>query len=93
MVFWARANSAWAQQTQNNCITFIQRRTNVFDVGPTLYKGYTNVLCMLGGHNLQLEALFIHKFYSQVFVLFAVLPSLLFLLTHSDCRHVQAVRG
>ena len=48
---------------------------------------------MLGGHNLQLEALFIHKFYSQVFVLFAVLPSLLFLLTHSDCRHVQAVRG
>ena len=27
-----------AQQTQNICITFIQRRLNVFDVGPTLYK-------------------------------------------------------
>ena len=27
-----------AQQTQNIFITFIQRRPNVFDVGPTLYK-------------------------------------------------------
>ena len=26
------------QQTQNICITFVQRRPNVFDVGPTLYK-------------------------------------------------------
>ena len=26
------------QQTQNNCMTFVQRRPNVFDVGPTLYK-------------------------------------------------------
>ena len=38
------------QQTQNICITFVQRRPNVFDVGPTLYKCYTNVLCLLGGH-------------------------------------------
>ena len=30
------------------CITFIQCRTNVEDVGPTLYKCYTNVLCSLG---------------------------------------------
>ena len=37
-----------SQQTQNICITFIQRRTNVFDVGPTLYKCYTNVLCFAG---------------------------------------------
>ena len=29
------------------CITFIQRRTNVFDIGPTLYKCYTNILCLL----------------------------------------------
>ena len=36
------------QQTQNICITFIQRRLNVFDVGPTLYKCYTNVLYLLG---------------------------------------------
>ena len=33
---------------QNICITFMQRRLNVFDVGPTLYKCYTNVLCLLG---------------------------------------------
>ena len=39
-----------AQQTQNICITFMQRRPNVFDVGPTLYTCYTNVLCFLGGH-------------------------------------------
>ena len=30
------------------CIIFVQRRPNVFDVGPTLYKCYTNVLCLLG---------------------------------------------
>ena len=34
------------------CITFIQRRPNVFDVGQTLYKCYTKVLCFLGNaHN------------------------------------------
>ena len=36
------------QQTQNTCITFVQCQPNVFDVGPTLYKCYTNVLCLLG---------------------------------------------
>ena len=36
------------QQTQNICITFVQRRPNVFDAGPTLYKCYKNVLCLLG---------------------------------------------
>ena len=35
-------------QTQNICITFIQCRPNVFDVGPTLYKCHTNVLCLMG---------------------------------------------
>ena len=39
-----------SQQTQNICITFVQRRPNVFDVGPALYKCYTNVLCLLGWH-------------------------------------------
>ena len=29
-------------------ITFVQRQPNVSDVGPTLYKSYTNVLCLLG---------------------------------------------
>ena len=40
--------SVATQQTQNICITFVQRRPNVFDVGPTLYKCHTNVLCLLG---------------------------------------------
>ena len=35
------------QKTQNIRITFVQRRPNVFDVGPRLYKWYTNVLCLL----------------------------------------------
>ena len=42
----------WWCQTQNSCIPFIQRRPNVFDVGLTLYKCHTNVLCLLGGCQL-----------------------------------------
>ena len=37
-----------SQQTQNICITFIPRWTNVEDVGPTLHQCYTNGLCLLG---------------------------------------------
>ena len=37
------------QLRQNISITFIQRRPTVFDVGPTLLKCYTNVLCLLLG--------------------------------------------
>ena len=36
-----------AQQTQNICITFVQHRPNVFDVGPTLYKCHANVSCLM----------------------------------------------
>ena len=36
-----------SQQTQNICISFVQRRPNVFDVRSTLYKCYTIVLCLL----------------------------------------------
>ena len=36
------------QQTHSICIIFLQCRPNVEDVGPTLYKCYTNVLCLLG---------------------------------------------
>ena len=43
------AHHVGAQQTQNICITFVQRRHHVFDVGPTLYKCYTNDLCLLRG--------------------------------------------
>ena len=35
------------QYTQNICITFVQSWANVEDVGPALYKCYTNVLCLL----------------------------------------------
>ena len=35
------------KQAQNICITFEQCWTNVEDVGPTLYKCYTNVLCLV----------------------------------------------
>ena len=35
------------QQKQNICIPFVQCWTNVEDVGPTLYKWYTNVLRFL----------------------------------------------
>ena len=34
--------------TQKNCITFVQRRPNVFDAGPTLYKCYTKVFVVSG---------------------------------------------
>ena len=34
--------------TQNIFIAFIQRLPNVFDVGPAMYKCYTNILCLLG---------------------------------------------
>ena len=37
-----------SQQTQNICITFVQRRPNVFGVGVALYKCYINILCLLG---------------------------------------------
>ena len=40
-----RQTSCYSQQTQNICITFVQRRPNVFDA---FYKCYTNVLCFLG---------------------------------------------
>ena len=35
-------------------IVFVQRRPNVFDVGPTLYNCHTNALCLLGTltHNM-----------------------------------------
>ena len=36
------------KQTQNICIAFVRCWPNVFDVGPTLYKCHTNVLCLPG---------------------------------------------
>ena len=38
----------YSQKAQHICIAFKQRRPNVVDVGPALYKYYTNVLCLLG---------------------------------------------
>ena len=51
-----------SQQTQNICITIVQRGTNVEDVGPALYKCYTNVLCLLGPCSLRQEGIrFVHE--------------------------------
>ena len=36
------------QQTQSIRITFVLGRSNVFDVGPTMYKRYTNVFVFAG---------------------------------------------
>ena len=44
LLFTGRTSS---KQTQNICMTFVQRRPNVYDVGSTLYKCYTNVFCLL----------------------------------------------
>ena len=44
-----------SQKIQNICLTFVQRRPNVFDVGPTLYKCHTNVLCLRGSDNVDSE--------------------------------------
>ena len=38
-----------SQQSQNFCITFVKRRSDVFDVGTTLYKCYT-ILFLLSKH-------------------------------------------
>ena len=43
---------ATTQQAQNICITFMQCWTNVEDVGPTLYKCYTSVFCLLGSPSM-----------------------------------------
>ena len=40
------------------CIAFIQCWTNVEDIGPTLYKCYTNVLCLLCNNDIFVLFLF-----------------------------------
>ena len=40
---------AHGEETQNICITSVQRRPHVFDVGPTLYKCHAIFLCLLSG--------------------------------------------
>ena len=55
------------QQTQNICITFIQRRPNVFDVGPTLHKCYTNVLCLLGMAHYSFRCAIKAKYFTEMF--------------------------
>ena len=42
-------------QTQNICITFVQCRPNVFDVGPTLYKCYTKCFVFIGHKETKLR--------------------------------------
>ena len=42
-------NLTYSQQTQNICITFVQRQAQR---RPTFYNCYTNVLCLLGYYRL-----------------------------------------
>ena len=63
-----------SQQTQNICITFVQRRPNVFDVGPTLYKCYTDVLCLLGftgSGTAEVTLTFVDQFFRRIVCLSA----------------------
>ena len=41
-------NSRHIHANKNICMTYIQCWINVEDVGPMLYKCYTNDLCLLG---------------------------------------------
>ena len=43
-----------SERTQNICMTFVQCWTNVEDVGLTLCKSYTTVLCSLGSRKLHI---------------------------------------
>ena len=65
------------QQTRNICIIFVQCWTNVEDVGPTLYKCYTNVLCLLGRDNIVWPGVCTHR-NSLKFVIYSFIyfPSL-----------------
>ena len=54
------------QQTQNIFITFVQRRPNVFDVGPALCKCYKNVLCLLG--SVQMWLMTLHTLYHSQYL-------------------------
>ena len=58
---YADVYSRLTQQTQNICIALVQRRPNVFDVGPTLYKCYTNVSCLLGTAQSSLRTSYDHQ--------------------------------
>ena len=55
-----------SQQTHNIRIPFVQWRPNVVDVGPILYKCFTNVLVLLGsllyfGVNMVNKGVFVYK--------------------------------
>ena len=56
------------RKKKNICIQFVQRRPRVFDVGPTMYKCYTNILCLLGiaSNNLQTRHFFLAEFAQSV---------------------------
>ena len=47
---WPNLKPTLGERLENISVTFMQRRPNVFDAGPTLYKRYTNVFCLLEGY-------------------------------------------
>ena len=53
-----RKSSCSSQQTQDICITFIQRRPNVFDIGPALHK----VIQMFCVYRVSIQAFGVKQF-------------------------------
>ena len=67
---------------KQNCITFVQRRPNVFDAGPTLYKWYSYILCLLCRSDMYLASMSMAICYSKrSFVLFVRIEE------HLVCLH------
>ena len=58
-------------KTKNICKTFVQRQPNVFDAGPTLYKCYTNVLCLCQPNVFDAGPT-LYKCYTNVLCLFGI---------------------
>ena len=50
-------------------MTFAQRRSNVFEVGPSLYKCYTNILCSLDREPIVLTQNIIYNFVTTTTIL------------------------
>ena len=70
------------QQTQNIRITFIRRRPNGFDLGPTMYKCFTNVLCLLGYDNVV-----------SIMIMAVECHNRMIMVTHHDGKHHDHYHG
>ena len=77
-------------------ITSVQRRPNVFDVGPTLYKCYRNVLCLLehsAESNQRLTRLAIGFKLAGRMCTWTPTPDVICNLTMVSIKHIVSARG